>query len=39
MSLDSLRQRSSLNKLLDSAKTESEPQEKKSYKDERLWKP
>ena len=39
MSLDSLKSESSLNKLLDTAKGETEPQEKKSYVDERLWKP
>ena len=39
MSLDSLKSSGSLNKLLDAAKGESAPQEKKSYVDERLWKP
>ena len=39
MSLDSLKSSGSLNKLLDAAKGETEPQEKKSYVDERLWKP
>ena len=39
MTLDSLKSSNSLNKLLDAAKGESTPQEKKSYVDERLWKP
>ena len=39
MSLDSLKSSRSLNKLLDAAKGETAPQEKKSYVDERLWKP
>ena len=39
MSLDNLKSSGSLNKLLDAAKGESAPQEKKSYVDERLWKP
>ena len=39
MSLDSLKSSGSLNKLLDAAKGETKPQEKKSYVDERLWKP
>jgi len=39
MSLDSLKSSGSLNKLLDAAKGETAPQEKKSYVDERLWKP
>ena len=39
MSLDSLKSSGSLNKLLDAAKGETTPQEKKSYVDERLWKP
>ena len=39
MSLDNLKSSGSLNKLLDAAKGETKPQEKKSYVDERLWKP
>ena len=39
MSLDSLRKSNSLDKLLNAVKEDSAPQEKKSYKDERLWKP
>jgi len=39
MSLDNLKSSGSLNKLLDAAKGETAPQEKKSYVDERLWKP
>ena len=40
MTLDSLKSSNSLNKLLDAAKKgESDTQEKKSYVDERLWKP
>ena len=39
MTLDSLKSSNSLNKLLDAANGESTPQEKKSYVDERLWKP
>ena len=39
MSLDTLKSSGSLNKLLDAAKGETKPQEKKSYVDERLWKP
>ena len=39
MSLESLRKSNSLNKLLNAVKEDSAPQEKKSYKDERLWKP
>ena len=39
MTLDSLKSSNSLNKLLDAAKGESDTQEKKSYVDERLWKP
>ena len=39
MSLDSLKRNNSLDKLLGEVKKENAPQEKKSYKDERLWKP
>ena len=39
MTLDSLKSSNSLNKLLDAAKGESDTQEKKSYVDDRLWKP
>ena len=39
MSLASLKKKSSLDKLLNAVKVENEPQEKKSYIDERLWKP
>ena len=39
MSLDSLRKNNSLDKLLNAVKEDSAPQEKKSYKDDRLWKP
>ena len=39
MSLDSLKSSGSLNKLLDAAKGETKPQEKKSYVEARLWKP
>ena len=39
MSLDSLKKSSSLDKVLNAVKEDSAPQEKKSYKDDRLWKP
>ena len=39
MSLDTLRKSNSLDKLLGAVKEENAPQEKKSYVDERLWKP
>ena len=39
MSLETLKKSSSLDKLLSAVKEDSAPQEKKSYKDERLWKP
>jgi len=39
MSLDSLRKSNSLDKHLNAVKEDSAPQEKKSYKDDRLWKP
>ena len=39
MSLDTLKRSNSLDKLLNAVKEDSAPQEKKSYKDERLWKP
>ena len=39
MSLETLRKSNSLDKLLNAVKEESAPQEKKSYVDERLWKP
>ena len=39
MSLNALKRSNSLDKLLNAVKEESAPLEKKSYKDERLWKP
>jgi hypothetical protein len=39
MSLDTLKRSNSLDKLLGAVKEENAPQEKKSYKDDRLWKP
>ena len=39
MSLQALKKSSSLDKLLGAAKSENAPQEKKSYTDDRLWKP
>jgi len=39
MSLESLKKSNSLSKLLGAAEAENKPQEKKSYVDERLWKP
>ena len=39
MSLSTLKKSDSLDKLLGAVQAENEPQEKKSYKDERLWKP
>ena len=39
MSLDTLKRTNSLDKLLGAVQLENAPQEKKSYKDERLWKP
>jgi hypothetical protein len=39
MSLDALKKQNSLDKLLGAVETENKPQEKKSYVDERLWKP
>ena len=39
MSLSTLKKTDSLDKLLGAVQKENEPQEKKSYKDERLWKP
>ena len=39
MSLESLKRSNSLDKLLGAVEKENAPQEKKSYKDERLWKP
>ena len=39
MSIDTLKRTNSLDKLLGAVKEENAPQEKKSYKDERLWKP
>ena len=39
MSLENLKRNNSLDKLLGEVKKENAPQEKKSYKDERLWKP
>ena len=39
MSLNAMKKSDSLDKLLGAAEAESKPQEKKSYVDERLWKP
>ena len=39
MSLETLKRSHSLDKLLGAVEKENAPQEKKSYKDERLWKP
>ena len=39
MSFSKLKKSSSLDKLLNAVKEDSAPQEKKSYKDDRLWKP
>ena len=39
MSLNALKKQNSLDKLLGAAESENKPQEKKSYVDERLWKP
>ena len=39
MTLENIRSNNSLDKLLNAVKSESAPQEKKSYVDERLWKP
>ena len=39
MSLSTLKKSNSLDKLLGAVQKENEPQDKKSYKDERLWKP
>ena len=39
MSLDTLKRANTLDKLLSQVQAESAPQEKKSYVDERLWKP
>ena len=39
MSLEALKKQNSLDKLLGAVETENKPQEKKSYVDERLWKP
>ena len=39
MSFDTLKKSNSLDKLLNAVKEDSAPQEKKSYKDDRLWKP
>jgi len=39
MSLEALKKSNSLDKLLNAVKEDSAPQEKKSYVDERLWKP
>ena len=39
MSLSAMKKQDSLDKLLGAVKTENAPQEKKSYGDERLWKP
>jgi hypothetical protein len=39
MSLATMKKQNSLNKLLGAVEAENQPQEKKSYKDERIWKP
>ena len=39
MSLDTLKRSNSLDKLLNAVRVENAPQEKKSYVDNRLWKP
>lgn len=39
MSLDQLKRSNSLDKLLGEVQKQNAPQEKKSYKDDRLWKP
>ena len=39
MSLSTLKKSNSLDKLLGAVQAENQPQEKKSYVDERLWKP
>jgi len=39
MSLDNIRRNNSLDKLLGAVQKDNQPQEKKSYVDERLWKP
>ena len=39
MSLSTLKKSNSLDKLLNAVEAENKPQEKKSYVDERLWKP
>ena len=39
MSLNTLKKSNSLDELLGAVKSENAPQEKKSYVDERLWKP
>ena len=39
MTLENIRKNNSLDKLLGAVKDENQPQEKKSYTDERLWKP
>ena len=39
MSISTLRKSNTLDKLLASVQEENAPQEKKSYVDERLWKP
>tara|TARA_R110000782_G_scaffold10515_2_gene32804 strand:+ start:3341 stop:4228 length:888 start_codon:yes stop_codon:yes gene_type:complete len=39
MTIDTIRKNNSLDKLLGAVKEENQPQEKKSYTDERLWKP
>ena len=39
MSLASLKRKNNLHSLLDAAQKENAPQEKKSYVDERLWRP
>ena len=39
MSLNAMKKQNSLDKLLGAVETENKPQEKKSYVDERLWKP
>ena len=39
MSLSTLKKSNSLDKLLGAVQAENAPQEKKSYQDDRLWKP
>ena len=39
MSLQAMKKSNTLDKLLSAAEAESQPQEKKSYVDDRIWKP